>query len=180
MVRAGFGIFFTRIAQLYQSAVTNNNGLANNFLSLDSTDYYQRQVFPSYPNAVFACQRGPVTCILPAALQQYASAEVDAFAPDFRTPRAQQGGISLEKEVGAGFTGTLSYLYVHGVDLMRARDVNLPPPTDYNYPIYDPTGRTFQNQFYNVESFATWQRSYSLSCPYPPCLNSVDRPISQL
>jgi hypothetical protein len=97
---------------------------------------------------------------LPAALQRYASAEVDAFAPDFRTPRTQQGSI--------------------GVDLMRARDVNLPPPTDYNYPIYDPTGSTFQNQFYNVESFATWKRSYSLSCPYPPYLNSVDRPISQL
>jgi hypothetical protein len=180
MVRAGFGIFFTRIPQLYQSAVTNNNGLADNFLSLDSTNYYQRQAFPSYPNAAFTCQRGPVTCILPAALQQYASAEVDAFAPNFRTPRAQQGSISLEKEVGGGFTGTLSYLYVHGVDLIRARDVNLPSPTDYNYPIYDPTGTTFQNQFYNVESFATWQTSYSISCPYPPCLNTVDRPILQL
>jgi hypothetical protein len=88
--------------------------------------------------------------------------------------------VSLEKEVGGGFTGTLSYLYVHGVDLIRARDVNLPPPTDYNYPIYDPTGTTFQNQFYNVESFATWQTSYSISCPYPPCLNTVDRPILQL
>jgi hypothetical protein len=54
---------------------------------------------------------GPVTCILPAALQPYASAEVDAFAPDFRAPRAQYGGINLEKEVGGGFKGTLSYLF---------------------------------------------------------------------
>jgi hypothetical protein len=45
MVRAGFGIFYTRIPQIYQSAVTNNNGLSDNFLSLDNTDYYQRRCF---------------------------------------------------------------------------------------------------------------------------------------
>jgi hypothetical protein len=66
------------------------------------------------------------------------------------------------------------------VDLIRARDVNLPPPTYYSYPIYDPTGTTFQNAFYNVESFATWQTSASISCPYPPCINPLNRPISQL
>lgn len=79
-----------------------------------------------------------------------------------------------------GFTGTVSYLFVHGVDMIRSRDVNLPPPTYYSYPIFDPTGSTFQNSFYNVESFATWQTSYSISCPFPPCINTVDRPISQL
>jgi hypothetical protein len=31
MVRAGFGIFYTRIPQLYQTAVTNDNGLSDNF-----------------------------------------------------------------------------------------------------------------------------------------------------
>jgi len=180
MVRAGFGIFYTRIPQIYQSAVINNNGLSNNFLSLDNTDYYQQQVFPSYPNAAFSCPRGPVSCTLPAALQQYATSEIAAFAPDFKTPRVQQASLSLERELTDGFTGTLSYLYVHGVDMIRARDVNLPPPTYYSYPIYDPTGNNFQNEFYNVESFATWQTSYSISCPFPPCINTLDRPISQL
>jgi hypothetical protein len=79
-----------------------------------------------------------------------------------------------------GFTGTVSYLFVHGVDLIRARDVNLPPPTYYSYPIFDSSGDTFQNQFYNVASFATWQSSYSISCPFPPCINMLDRPITQL
>jgi hypothetical protein len=92
----------------------------------------------------------------------------------------QQASLSLEREVAKGFTGTISYLFVHGVDMIRARDVNLPPPTYYSYPIYDPTGYIFQNQFYNVESFATWQTSGSISCPYPPCLNPLSRPISQL
>jgi hypothetical protein len=180
MVRAGFGIFYTRIPQIYQSAVINNNGLSDNFLSLDNTDFYQQQVFPSYPNAAFSCPRGPVSCTLPASLQQYASSEIAAFAPDFRTPRVQQASLSLERELAGGFTGTLSYLFVHGVDMIRARDVNLPAPTYYSYPVYDSTGSTFQNAFYNVESFATWQTSYSISCPFPPCINTLDRPISQL
>jgi hypothetical protein len=67
MVRAGFGIFYTRIPQIYESAVMNNNGLTNSFLSLDSTNFYQQQVFPSYPNAAVNCPRGPVSCTLPDA-----------------------------------------------------------------------------------------------------------------
>jgi Carboxypeptidase regulatory-like domain len=180
MVRAGFGIFYTRIPQIYQSAVINDNGLSDNFISLDNTVSSQHQVFPSYPNAVVNCPRGPVSCTIPAAWQQYATSEVAAFAPDFKTPRVQQASLSLERELAGGFKGTISYLFVHGVDMIRARDVNLPPPAYYSYPIFDPTGGTFQNAFYNVESFATWQTNSSISCPYPPCINALQRPISQL
>ena len=180
MVRAGFGIFYTRIPQTYQSAVINDNGLSDNFISLDNTVSSQNQVFPAYPNAVVNCPRGPVSCTIPAAWQPYATSEVAAFAPDFKTPRVQQASLSLEREVAGGVKGTISYLFVHGVDMIRARDVNLPPPTYYSYPIFDSTGGTFQNAFYNVESFATWQTSYSISCPYPPCINALQRPISQL
>jgi hypothetical protein len=180
MVRAGFGIFYTRIPQIYESAVMNNNGMTNNFLSLDNTNFYQQQVFPSYPNAAFNCPRGPVSCTLPDAWKQYATSEIAAFSPAFKTPRVQQGSLSLERELAGGVMGTLSYLYVHGVDMIRARDVNLPPPTFYSYPIYDSTGTNFQNAFYNVESFATWQTTHSISCPFPPCINTVNRPISQL
>ena len=105
MVRAGFGIFYTRIPQIYQSAVINNNGLSDNFLSLDNTDFYQHQVFPMYPNAAVNCPRGPVPCAVPVAWQQYATSEVSAFAPDFRTPRVQQASLSLEREVADGFKG---------------------------------------------------------------------------
>jgi len=79
-----------------------------------------------------------------------------------------------------GVTATVSYLLVHGVDMIRARDVNLPAPTDYSYPIYDAAGNVVLNQLYNVESFATWQTSYSFTCPNPPCINTLVRPIAQL
>ncbi len=183
MVRAGFGIFYTRIPGLYQSAVINNNGLNDDFLFLDNSVASEQQVLLEhpYPNAVVSCPRGPVACPLPASLldalpQQVApgavSAEVSAFAPDFRTPRVQQASLSLARELHGGFSGTLSYLFVHGVDLIRARDVNLPPPTYYSYPVYDSTGYIFQNAFYNVESFATWQSRYTI--------NPLLRPVAQL
>jgi len=180
MVRAGFGIFYTRIPAIYQTAVVNNNGLSDNYLFLDNANSTQQTVFPTYPNAAVNCPRGPVACTMPAAWQPYATSELSAFAPDFRTPRVQQSSLSLEREMGGGFMGTLSYLFVHGVDMIRARDVNLPPPTYYSYPVYDATDNPVPNATYNVWSFATQQTTGSMSCPYPPCINPLQRPISQL
>jgi TonB-dependent receptor-like protein len=180
MVRAGFGIFYTRIPQIYQSAVINNNGLNATHLQLDTMDFYQRQLFPAYPNAAVDCPKGPVACTLPDALKPYATSEVSAFAPGFKTPRVQQGSVSLERELADGFTGGVSYLYVHGVDLIRARDVNLPAPTFYSCPIYDASGSILQDSFYDVASFGTWQTTRSISCPFPPCINDVVRPVPQL
>ncbi|PYX28411.1 MAG: hypothetical protein DMG80_16715 [Acidobacteria bacterium] len=71
-------------------------------------------------------------------------------------------------------------MYVHGENLIRARDVNLPQPTEYSYPIYDATGNTFTDDFYTVQSFGTWQTQQSFSCPFPPCINDVARPVPQL
>ncbi len=179
-VRAGVGMFYTRIPQIYQSTVMSNNGISDQFISLDNTNYYDNLVFPAYPSAAVNCARGPSTCALPAAWQQYATSQVAAFDPLFKTPRVLQASLRLEREFGDGVTGEISYLYVHGIDMIRARDVNLPAPNLYSYPIFDPTGTTFQNAFYNVESFATWQNSYAISCPFPPCINVLQRPMAQL
>lgn len=180
VMRAGFGVFYTRIPQIYQSAVMNDNGVTDQFLSLDNTNSSQQAVFPLYPNPAVNCPRGPISCTVPASLEPYATAEVSAFGPGFKTPRAEQGSLRLEREFGSGVTGEVSYLYVHGVDMIRARDINLPPPVYYSYPIFDSTDTSFENAFYPVASFATWQNTYSFSCPYPPCINPLVRPISQL
>jgi hypothetical protein len=58
--------------------------------------------------------------------------------------------------------------------------VNLPPPVALTYPIFDSTGSIFQGGFYTVDSFATWQFTQSLTCPFPPCINPLGRPIAQL
>ena len=92
----------------------------------------------------------------------------------------QQASITLEKEVAERTTVSVSLLNVHGMHLIRALDVNLAQPTALTYPIYDSTGSIFDGGYYTVNSFASWQFSRTLDCPWPPCINPLGRPIAQL
>jgi hypothetical protein len=69
---------------------------------------------------------------------------------------------------------------VHGEHLIRARDVNLAAPVQLTYPVFDETGEAFQNEFYTVDSFSTWQTHASGECAFPPCLEPLARPIPEL
>jgi Carboxypeptidase regulatory-like domain/TonB dependent receptor len=180
VVRAGYGIFFVRIPQIYNSVIQTENGITDASLFLNNTDYYDRQVFPTYPNPLVSCPVMAANCSLPAGFTQGVTNSVSAFASNFVTPRVQQANLTLEKEVAGHTTVTLSGLTVHGEHLIRALDVNLPQPTALTYPIFDSTGSIFQGGYYTVDSFATWQFTRSLTCPWPPCINPLGRPIAQL
>jgi hypothetical protein len=67
MVRAGFGIFYLRIPQTCESAVMNNNGLTNNFLSLDSTNFYSSRYCPPIRMRPFTVRgaRSRARCLMP-------------------------------------------------------------------------------------------------------------------
>jgi hypothetical protein len=92
----------------------------------------------------------------------------------------QQASLTLEREIVSRTTVAVSYLYVHGEHLIRALDVNLPQPLALTYPIFNSTGSIFEGGYYTVDSFATWQFTQSLTCPFPPCINPLGRPIAQL
>ncbi len=180
VIRAGYGIFYVRIPQIYNSVVQTENGVTDSQLFLNNTNYYDRQVFPSYPNPLVRCGLNSEECFLPAGFTQGVTHEVSAFAPNFVTPRVQQASVTLEKEVADHTTVSLSLLNVHGMHLIRALDVNLAQPTALTYPIYNSTGSVFDGGYYTVDSFATWQFSRTLDCPWPPCINPLGRPIAQL
>ena len=180
VVRAGYGIFFVRIPQIYNSVVQTENGISDAQVFLNNSNYYDHQVFPTYPNPLVSCPLYAATCALPAGFTQGVTNEVSAFAPNFVTPRVQQASLTFEKEVADRTTLSLSFLTVHGEHLIRALDVNLPPPVALTYPIFDSTGSIFQGGYYTVDSFATWQFTQSLTCPFPPCINPLGRPIAQL
>ena len=180
VVRAGFGIFFVRIPQIYNSVIQTNNGITDSQVFLNNSDYYGHQVFPTYPNALVSCPLTFVTCSLPSGFTQGVTHDLSAFASNFVTPRVQQASFTLEKEVVSHTTVALSALTVHGEHLIRALDVNLPQPITLAYPIFDSTGSIFQGGYYTVDSFATWQYTRSLACPFPPCINPLGRPIAQL
>jgi hypothetical protein len=187
VVRAGYGIFYVRIPQIYNSVIQTENGITDTQVFLNNTNYYDHQVFPAYPNPLVSCALNAASCELSAEfahgvpnVPSAVTHDVSAFAPNFVTPRVQQASITFEKEVADRTTVSLSLLDVHGEHLIRALDVNLPPPTALTYPIFDSTGSIFQGGYYTVDSFATWQFTQSLTCPFPPCINPLGRPITQL
>jgi hypothetical protein len=91
-----------------------------------------------------------------------------------------QASLNVECELADRFAAGISYMYVHGQNMIRARDVNLPIPADVTYPVYDETGINFLGAYYNVPTFSSWQMTRSMTCPYPPCINPLARPIPQL
>ncbi len=180
VIRAGYGLFYVRIPQIYNSAIATENGVNDAQVFLNTSNYYDHQVFPTYPNPLVTCPLTSAPCSLPTGFTQGVTNDVSAFAPNFVTPRVQQTSLTFEREVAGGTTVAISYLYVHGEHLIRALDVNLPPPVALTYPIFDSTGSIFQGGYYTVDSFATWQYTPSLTCPFPPCINPLGRPIAQL
>jgi outer membrane receptor protein involved in Fe transport len=180
VVRGGFGIFYVRIPQIYNSVLQTQNGISDSQVFLNNTNYYDEQVFPVYPNPLVSCPLMSASCSLPSGFTEGVTHDVSAFAPNFVTPRVQQASLTLEREVAEHTVLTVSLLNVRGRHLIRALDVNLPPPTALTYPIFDSTGSIFQNGFYTLDSFATWQFTQSLTCPFPPCINPLGRMIAQL
>jgi carboxypeptidase family protein/TonB-dependent receptor-like protein len=180
VIRAGYGIFYVRIPQIYNSAIATENGVTDAQVFLNNTKFADHMAFPVYPNPLFPCSLSASSCNLPAGFTQGVTNDVSAFAPNFVTPRVQQASLTLEREVASKTTLAISYLYVHGEHLIRALDVNLPQPVALTYPIFDSTGSIFENGYYTVDSFATWQFTQSLTCPFPPCINPLGRPIAQL
>ena len=85
----------------------------------------------------------------------------------------------MQREFGRNIIATVSYEYVHGLHLIRSLDVNLPTPTITAYPVYNDTGSALLGM-YDVASFTTEQTTQSVTCPYPPCINQLQRPDPQL
>ena len=89
VIRAGFGLFYTRIPQIYTSAIQSENGLAGNFLFLNNNNFADHQIFPQYPNPLVSCPVTATNCQLPSGMAQLEQADVSAFSHNFKTPRVQ-------------------------------------------------------------------------------------------
>jgi hypothetical protein len=177
-VRAGYGWFYTRIPQIYESSVETGSGLDQSFLFLDNQKAADARLFPKYPAPLVNCGVTATTCLAPASVAADLTSEIYAFDPHFQTPFVQQASLTVEKELTAKVMVSATYLYVHGEHLLRAVDVNLPPPVTVRYPVYREDGST-TGETYTEASFGTWQMTRSLTCPFPPCVNDVKRPIAE-
>ena len=179
VIRGGAGIFYMPIPAMYAAQVATENGLQQSHLRLDLMQPAQAALFPSYPTPLVNCSPGTLVCKPPSALAPYLTTEVSAFAPDFQTPHTAQANIAVQQQLGRNLTASASYSYVHGINQIRSLDVNLPKPIITEYPVYNDTGSVYLGM-YDIASFVTWQTTASVACPYPPCLNPIQRPNPRL
>jgi hypothetical protein len=63
-------------------------------------------------------------------------------APDYKNPKAYQGGFGIERQLSSSFTVGADFTYVHTIHLERDRDLNLPLPTVRSSTV-DPSQRAF-------------------------------------
>ena len=106
----------------------------------NQTNQYAQPVFPRYPNPLVNCAPLATSCSVPTNLLPFASSSISAFAHKFRIPEVHQVSTSVEHEVANRVIAEVSYSFVHGQKLIRARDMNLPPPTNVQYPVFDSSG----------------------------------------
>ncbi len=180
VIRAGAGIFYTRIPSIYNSTIETDNGDRRLHLFLDHADSLDRHYFPTYPSPLVSCALYANECRAPDVLRPRMESEVSAFAPNFVTPSVKQASVSVERPILGRLAANINYLFVRGENLIRARDVNLPPPTLVNYPVFDETGMNFTGQYITVQSFTPWELTRSSTCDDPPCLAPLRRPYPQL
>ena len=131
------------------------------------------------PQSTGELPTGTAICNPPASLAGLVTTQISAFSPNFQTPYTEQANLTMQREFGRNIIATVSYEYVHGLHLIRSLDVNLPAPTITAYPVYNDTVRALLGM-YDVASFTTEQTTQSVTCPYPPCINQLQRPDPQL
>jgi hypothetical protein len=139
VLRAGYGIFYTRLKQPYIEQALLLNGITQQSYVVSNPDF-----FPNLPTQaeLAAAQNSPTTY------------RVD---PNWKTPYIMQTGVTLEKQLTRNANIALTYLNSRGVHALLTRNINAPlfPYTTNDRPLggndniyqYEPAGDFKQNQF---------------------------------
>src|SRR5207302_6333776 len=76
VIRAGYGLFYTRIPQIYTSTVATDNGISSSNLFLDNSKFFDHQVFPTYPNPLVSCALNGMYCAPSAAVANRVTSDI--------------------------------------------------------------------------------------------------------
>ncbi|MBN1552062.1 TonB-dependent receptor, partial [bacterium] len=116
VVRAGWGLFYSRTPALLVA-----NALANNGYRLVTMSMYPSHPdFPTYPNKVPNIPEGNL-----------AIPDIYVFEPDFENPATSRASIGVEHELMPDLSIGVEYIYALTTHLERKMDINLKQPT-YN------------------------------------------------
>ncbi|MEP6945063.1 MAG: TonB-dependent receptor [Acidobacteriota bacterium] len=114
VVRASFGIFYDRLPLAYLNSALQKNGV--NAFEQIAYDAAAAQIFTVNGGGRLSA---PASGISPSIYRA---------ASPFRTPYSVQASAGVEKLIDADTSIRAEFLFTHGVDLPRTRNINLLPP----------------------------------------------------
>lgn len=119
VLRAGFGVFYDRIADTQTLSAIRYDGLTQQSYLISNPDF-----FPSVPSL----------SLLGAGAQPQT---LQLLAPDIKAPRTYQANIGVDRQINRVFRMSANYINSRGVHLLRQADVNAPYPGTDVYPYGD-------------------------------------------
>ncbi len=131
MLRAGYGIFFSRVQTGLISTLFLTNGVYQQPITYNRATAAQLAAGPVYPNFL------PSTSFTPPA----GSVDIVFADKNLRNPYTHQANIGIERELTSTMSLSVSYLWSRGVRLYGVRDLNVGPlGAPVTYTILDPSG----------------------------------------
>ncbi len=128
VVRAGFGIFYSRTPAIVLGTAHSQNGINVTGINLNAAGITAAGL--TYPNILTAPPAGTSS-----------NPNLFVFAGDYVQPYVEQGRLGLERQIAKNLSFSATYLYYHGLHLTRTRDINLSAPTPF--PRTGPDGQTY-------------------------------------
>ncbi len=113
VIRAGWGIFYSRTPSILVANALSNNGYRIATMSMSPSN----PNFPDYPNRIPDIPEG--NQLIP---------DIYVFSPDFENPQSRRWSVGVEREVMRDFSISLEYINTTTTHLERKFDINLKEP----------------------------------------------------
>lgn len=143
VIRGGYGLFYGNTPGLMYGTAMANNGINVQTLTFTATPSVPLPA--SYPNTTCGVPVDKAGCPLPTGAT-FPAPTIYAFQPDYQQPVVQQFNFGTEYALASNLSISVNYLGVHGTQLQRTRDINLPAA---EVPASIQVGNTGPFLFYN-------------------------------
>lgn len=117
VIRAGFGLFYTRFPSLNVLQAARENGVTEKTQVVNAPDFYPA-----------VCSTDAAACSGATTL----SPTIFRVSPTLRAPYEVVSGVSVDKPLGRIAQISLNYLHYRGDHLFLTRNINAPLPGTYN------------------------------------------------